>query len=95
MFSKNIFPENIFPKNIFDKNIFSVNIFGNNIFYDPSSIWLPYKQPLPLLSSSSVIFDVECDTTKDKRTHGPDGAMFVPFIVLDFGMKSILILETF
>ena len=86
MFSKNIFPENmfsknIFPENIFDENIFGVNIFGYNIFSDPSSIWLPYKQPLPLLSSSSVIFEVECDTTNE-LTDRTD-AMIVPFIVLD------------
>ena len=78
MFSKNIFPENIFDENIFgvnifDENIFGVNIFGYNIFSDPSSIWLPYKQPLPLLSSSSGIFEVKCDR-QTKRNHGPDGA---------------------
>ena len=43
-------------------------IFLAKIFFSyPSSIWLPYKQSLPLLSSSSVIFEVECD---EKRTHG-------------------------
>ena len=30
-----------------------------------------------------MIFEVKCDTTNEGRTHGPDGAMFVPFIVLD------------
>ena len=33
-------------------------------------------------------------TNETKRTYRPDGAMVVPFIYIDFGMK-ILILETF
>lgn len=89
-FCENIFFKNIFGKNILGENIFDKNIFCENIF-DPSLLTahfpLPNIQPNPhlfFLSSSSVIFDVECDTTK--QTHGPDGAMFVPFIYIDLGI---------
>ena len=76
--SKNIFDGNIFCKQLFLTKIFLVKIFLSIIFLAkiffsyPSSIWLPYKQPLPLLSSSSVIFYIECDTTNEGRTYGPD-----------------------
>jgi len=85
IFTKNIF-EKIFSKNIFGGNIFVNNIFGKNIFFFYPSSWLPYKQPLPLLSSSSVIFEVECDTTNE-LTDRTD-TMIVPFIVLDIFWHS-------
>ena len=73
---------NIFDNNIFSENIFGENISGKNIFSFPSPIWLPYNQPPPLLSSSSVNFEVECDTTNE-ITDRTEHTMIVPFIVLE------------
>jgi len=76
MFFSEIFVAKIFFfENIFGENIIFTNIFGENIFSYPSPIWLPYKQPLPLLSSSSVIFEVECD----ERTYRLDAHTYCLF----------------
>ena len=76
-------------KNIFGEKVFDKNIFGKNIFFLP----LPHLtalQTTPLLSSSSVIFEVECDTTENEgRNYGPDGAMFIPFIITDSNTDSL------
>ena len=42
-----------------------------------------------------MIFEIECDTTNEGRTYGPDGAMFVPFIVLDFKFVGIIFVKIF
>ena len=91
MFLKTIFGENILTKiflakmfgvNIFGKNIFSKNIFGINIFFSyPCPIWLPYKQHL--FSAPHQWFLKLSVTNETKQTYGPDGAMFVPFIITD------------
>ena len=58
---------------------------GPKIFISyPSPIWLPYKLPPPLLSSSSVIFEVECDK-RTKRTHGPDAHTYCLFYCIRLG----------
>ena len=74
-----IFLVKIFFWKIFLVKIFLTKIFSAKIFISyPSPIWLPYKLPPPLLSSSSVIFEVECDK-RTKRTHGPDAHTYCLF----------------
>ena len=72
-------------KKYFWQKYFWRKFFQQKYFFSyPSPIWLPYKQPLPLLSSSSVIFEVECYVrTKDELTDRMH-TRIVSFIVLDF-----------
>ena len=59
----------MFLTKVFLAKIFLVKIFSAKIFFSyPSPIWLLYKQPPPLLSSTSVIFEVECDTTNETKS---------------------------
>ena len=70
-----------FLAKIFSSKIFSAKIF----FSDPSPHLTALYNTLPLLSSLSVIFEVECDTTNETNEGLTDwtDAMIVPFIVLD------------
>ena len=65
---KKIMETKIFFKNIFGKNIFGINIFSKNIFFLPLP-HLTILQTTPLLSSSSVIFEVECDRRNELTVH--------------------------
>ena len=78
--SKRLEGKNIFVGNIFGENIFSKNIFTLPPMLIPCYPYL-YTTPIP----SYPLFEVEGGDkqTKDEQTHGPDGAMVVPFIVLD------------
>ena len=93
IFDNNIYDKNIFIGKDFGQKYLSKNIFGKNIFFQniifqhlPPSDCLTQITP-PLLSSSSVIFEVW--VWHNKRNEGLTDrtehtiAMIVPFIVLD------------
>ena len=55
----------MFGKNILGENIFGKNIFSKIFFSDHSPHLTALQITLPPLSSPSVIFEVECDTTNE------------------------------
>ena len=84
-FDKNISGENIFDENIFCKNIFDENIL--NIFFLP----FPHLTALQTTPTSFQLLNRDFWSKvwrNEGRTYGPDGAMFVPFIVLDCTMLT-------
>ena len=80
-FLKIFFGENIFSKNIFGEKFFGINIFlGKGLHYPSHAHALLY--PPPTYNSHPCYLKLR-GGGRNKRTHGPDGAMVVPFIYID------------
>ena len=81
-FLKIFFGENIFSKNIFGEKFFGINIFlGKGLHYPSHAHALLY--PPPTYNSHPCYLKLR-GGGRNKRTHGPDGAMVVPFIYIDY-----------
>ena len=67
---------------IFGKNIFFSNVLGDNTFGGTPRLTAQPSHATPLLTHSSVI-EVKCDGERPT-----DGAIFVPYIVLERGNRD-------